>query len=199
MNAYELSSQFLGGLVEEAKVVAKTRKTRKDVNTKAPTGKKVKTDLFLESIELVDEGTEFNFEDAMQQITKLITAGDKAGAKKLLDEVIADTTEEVEESVEEEEIVEDCNKVKEEAKANRIARRKKLREEARKERRQNLILESIDVVDEKRPTRRTRLKEESVIEIVDEKRPTRKPRLTEESKLAQRKALIRKAKRALRK
>jgi len=245
MNAYELSSQYLGGLVEEAKVVAKTRKTEK--STKAPVGKKTlreearksrKQKLFLESVELIDEdedvileadeaieecdkkdkgveeevtieeGENFNFEDAMQEVTSLLQAGDTEAANALLDEILDDTVEgeELEEEVEievEEEVEEEIEeskaykrkKLREEARRNRASRGRKLREEAKKEARQELILESIEVV----PAVDTLTEEEKRIIARKERRIKRQQRLKEESKVTSRKELIRKARRALRK
>ncbi len=90
MNAYELSSQFLGGLVEEAKVVAKTRKTStvKPVETQRS---RKSVDLFLESIELVDEEVE----------VEITTTEDEEV------EVEVKTEEETETEDEEEEVVEE--------------------------------------------------------------------------------------------
>lgn len=152
-----------------------------------------------------EEGKKFDFEDAMQQVAKLMKAGEKDEAKKLLDEIIADTVEDegiaeeevevkfndgddvVEIEIEDDKIVEVESETEEEEdeeyEESKRYRRRRIAEEARRNkvsRRKKLVKES------KRPRKsKLDLILES-IEIIDPREERRKK-------------LLRKAKRALRK
>jgi len=102
MNAYELSSQFLGGLVEEATVVAKQRKKSTAKPVVQP--KEESVDLFLESIELVEEEVKVTIEttDEEEVEVEIVTPEDEES------EDDEDVVEEEEEIVDDgEEIIEE--------------------------------------------------------------------------------------------